>query len=300
MNRGVKIIGSNTKYLSSGNHLCDRVRLTPFATDSDYIQTVRKICEDESINLIIPSTDYECYCLSIEKNRELLPTVATSPEKTNEVFLDKYRTSRLFDEYDIPFAKSVLPSGYGGEFEEVVVKPREGRGSRDVYFDPENIDGFNDGYVVQKRYIGEEVTTAFYVTKGNELHGFVTFLRELESGATHLCEVTHAYDDQILEIIRGMMSRLEIRGSCNIQSIVTSAGRVVPFEVNGRISGTNSIRSQFGFKDVQYTAEEYLFNQEPEAVYLKNGSAVRVLMDVIYPDIGMEFIHNNENVHYLF
>ena len=96
------------------------------------------------------------------------------------------------------------------------------------------------------------------------------------------------------------MSRLEIRGSCNIQSIVTSVGRVVPFEVNGRISGTNSIRSQFGFKDVQYTAEEYLFNQEPEAVHLKNGSAVRVLMDVIYPDVGMEFIHNNENVHYLF
>jgi carbamoyl-phosphate synthase large subunit len=51
---------------------------------------------------------------------------------------------------------------------------------------------------------------------------------------------------------------------------------------------------------VQYTAEEYLFNQEPEAVSLKNGSAVRVLMDVIYPDVGMKFIHNNENVHYLF
>jgi carbamoyl-phosphate synthase large subunit len=226
--------------------------------------------------------------------------VATSPEKTNKVFLDKYRTSRFFDENDMPFAESFLPSQYGGEFEEVVVKPREGRGSRGIHFNPMNVGGFDDEYVVQKKYLGEEITTSFYVTKSNDLHGFVTFLRELESGTTHLCEVTHVHDEQILEIIRGMMSRMEIRGSCNIQSIVTGEGRVVPFEVNGRISGTNSIRSQFGFKDVQYTADEYLFNQEPEAVVLKRGSAVRVLMDVIYPDVGMGLIHNNKNVHYLF
>jgi carbamoyl-phosphate synthase large subunit len=57
----------------------------------------------------------------------------------------------------------------------------------------------------------------------------------------------------------------------------------VPFEVNCRISGTNSVRSNFGFEDVKYTLEESLYGRRPSAVNITEGVAARILMDVIYP-----------------
>lgn len=300
LNYDLRLIGTNTVFLSAGNHLCDKVFQIPFAYATDYISSIKSICETENIHLIIPSTDYECYYLSIDENRKILPPVATSPEKTNAVFLDKYMTWKCFCENNISFAESSLPSQYHDNFEATVVKPREGRGSKNVFFDPKNLKGFDDTYVIQKKYSGQEITTAFYVTVNNELHGSITFARELFAGTTNMCEVTHTFDDKVLKIIHAMMSCIEIRGSCNIQSIVTESQEIIPFEINGRISGTNSIRSQFGFKDIQYTVEEYLLHKKPEPVVIAQGSAVRILLDVIYPDTGLAEIKDRSNTHYIF
>ncbi len=101
--------------------------------------------------------------------------------------------------------------------------------------------------------------------------------------------------------MQSMMNALDIKGSCNIQSIVTKDGRIVPFEINGRISGTNSVRSNFGFEDVKYTVEEYLLNKEPQQPVIKQGAAVRILMDVIYPDVtSLGQIENKNTTHHLF
>jgi carbamoyl-phosphate synthase large subunit len=300
MNCNLRLIGTNTKYLSAGNHLCDKVYETPFADDNEYVSAIKRISDNEQVHLIIPSTDYECYYLSVIKNREILPTVATSPEKTNKIFIDKYLTWRHFTANDIPFAQSCLPSKYQDEYKYTIVKPREGRGSRNVFFDPENPKEFDDGYIVQKRYFGQEITTAFYVKNDNTLHGYITLSRKLESGTTNMCEVTHAYDKQILNIINKMMINMEIRGSCNIQSIVTEDNEIFPFEINGRISGTNSIRSQFGFKDIQYTIDEYLLKKIPEPVVITKGCAIRILIDVIYPEKMLHDVKNQTNNHYYF
>jgi carbamoyl-phosphate synthase large subunit len=80
-----------------------------------------------------------------------------------------------------------------------------------------------------------------------------------------------------------MIGNTNLIGAANLQSIVTENGDIFPFEVNCRISGTNSIRSNFGFKDVEYTLQEYLYNDKPDQPQITNGVAVRILMDVIYP-----------------
>ena len=97
------------------------------------------------------------------------------------------------------------------------------------------------------------------------------------------------------------MQYADLRGAANLQSIVTKEGEIYPFEVNCRISGTNSIRANFGFKDVQYTLEEYLYKQEPSPIQLSKGVAVRILMDVIYPDqTDFEQLSDNSASHYLY
>lgn len=294
----IRLIGTNTTFLSGGNHLCDKVYEVPFSTEKAFIPVIKKICQEEKIDLIIPSTDYEIYFLS--RHYDKLPQIVCSDMKTTRVFLNKYETYVHFNKYNIPFAETMMPSYYKDEYSEYIVKPNAGRGSRDVFLNPVNPSKFSDDFVVQKLYKGKEITTAFYVTKQDKLLGHITLERSLSGGATSECEVVFDYDKDIVAIINKMMEYFSIKGSCNIQSIVTKEGKIIPFEINCRVSGTNSIRSQFGFEDVRYILEEYLFNKVPKTPNIKKGSCIRILMDVIYPDIPLDKVKNKHTKHMLF
>lgn len=294
----VKIVGTNTESVSGGNHLCDVVYKVPFSTQPAYIPAIKKICEKEKVDLIIPTTDYETYHLALAGNK--LPKIACSNAKIAFIFLNKYKTWQEFRKYSIPFAETRLPSQYKNEFKEIVVKPVEGRGSRDVYIKPTDVTKFKDDFIIQKYYKGKEITTAFYVTKERQLLGQITFERVLYSGYTSQCQVSFAYDRKIERIIKMIIHRFDIKGSCNIQAIIDEKGMIVPFEINARISGTNSIRGQFGFEDVKYTIQEYLLNETPKKPVIKKGAAVRFLADVIYPDIDLKDIKNKFTKYYIY
>jgi carbamoyl-phosphate synthase large subunit len=286
----IAIVGTNTAAVSAGNHLCDAVHVVPYAYDPTYVQTINTIVEREQIDLIIPSTDYETYYLMVA--REQIPaTIAASPADTSRMCLDKYMTAQHLSAHDLPFARSSLPSVYTGGFGRTVVKPREGRGSRDIHVDPVDPRAFGDDYLVQEYLDGEEFTTSFYVRRDGTLHGLITFARELEQGNTALCEVVERHDDELRQMIQALISKFPFRGSCNLQTRATTRG-VIPFEINCRISGTNSVRSQFGFRDVAYTVQEYLYDQAPDAPDITSGCAIRLMMDIIYPGIRLEQVSN--------
>jgi carbamoyl-phosphate synthase large subunit len=279
----LRLVGTNVVRLSGGNHLCDAVHEVPWAWNDGYVDALVAVCREEEVQLVIPTTDHETVALARERLR--LPTVAASPLESCEVFIDKLQTARRFEAAGIPFAASVLPSAYEGQFGACVVKPRCGRGSRGVVIDHPDPASLGDEFLVQERLVGLELTTALYVTRTGELHGHVSMVRELRDGATMACTVTADHDAAVHRIVELMCRTFEIRGSCNVQSVVDDDGRVVPFEVNCRISGTSSIRHHFGFRDVEYTVAEYLDGHEPAPVTRGRGSAVRLLMDVIYPDL---------------
>lgn len=293
----IQLIGTNTVRVSPGNHLCDEVYEVPFSLDKKYIPVIKDICLKHNIDLIIPSTDYESYILAA--HRDELPTVAGSPAETTRAFLDKYLSYQTLKEFNLAFAKSILPSDYQRDFDVCFVKPREGRGSRGIHVNPADPAAFSDDYLIQPMLVGKEITTAFYITKENKLHGHITMERELSSGATSSCQVVTEYDAQLEEYILKLISCMDIKGSCNIQSIVTDNG-IIPFEINCRISGTNSIRSQFGFKDVNYTVDEWLYNKHPSKPLITKGCAVRILSDIIYPAITLADINNSKDRFYIY
>ena len=286
----IAIVGTNTAAISAGNHLCDAVHVVPYAYDPAYVQTINMIVERERIDLIIPSTDYETYYLMVAQD-QIPATIAASPADTSRMCLDKYLTAQHLSGHDLPFARSSLPSDYTGGFGRIVVKPREGRGSRNIHIDPLDPRAFGDDYLVQEYLDGEEFTTAFYVRRDGTLHGLITFVRELEQGNTARCEVVQSHDDELERMIRALISKFAFRGSCNLQTRATAHG-VIPFEINCRISGTNSIRAQFGFRDVAYTVQEYLYNQVPDAPKITGGCAIRLMMDIIYPGLQLDHVSN--------
>lgn len=278
------LVGTNVTPFSAGNHLCDQFYEVPYADDKDYIKIINELVIKEQVSLILPSTDLEAYYLA--KHRENIDCpIVVSNATTTAIYIDKYLTHQHLRDNNIPFAHSFLPSQYNGKFENIILKPRKGRGSRGLFINPKNISKFDDSeYLVQELIKGVEITTAFYVTKMNELNGFITFERFLENGTTTHCKVVTDYDNALKSILEKLLAVSKFQGSINLQSIVTNDGSIIPFEINCRISGTNSIRSNFGFKDVEYTLEEHLYYLQPSKPSIRKGVATRVLMDVIYKE----------------
>ncbi len=292
-----KVVGTNITDFSAGNHLVDAFYKVPFGYDNEFIPAIKKIVDKEKVDLIIPSTDYESYYLAANKD-EFSCKVSGSSKDVSEVYLDKYLTFLNHSENNIPFAQSCLPSAYSGQFKYAIAKPRKGRGSKGLIFNVFSGEGLSDDeYMIQDFHSGIEVTTAVYrsyITK--EILGLISMQRTLENGATTYCKVIDDYDSIIYDIANSMCNQHPgLLGSFNIQSIVNANGDAIPFEVNCRISGTNSIRSAFGFKDVQYTIEELLFGEAAQKPEITKGEAYRFLSDVIYPySIGLKG-NNSDN-----
>jgi carbamoyl-phosphate synthase large subunit len=298
MGRDLRIIGVNISAVSAGNHLCDDVFLVPYAYEEGYITAMKEIVLRTSAQLIIPSTDYESYYLAKFEHEFPIP-IAASPAEVTFFCLDKYRNWEAFSSRNIPFASSVLPSQFHHQFEHYIVKPREGRGSRGIHIQPSNVADFDDTNLVQELLSGPEITSTFYVLKDGSLLGSITMQRELESGNTAKAEVVKEYDDEVNKLASKLITAYPFRGSVNIQSKVTSAG-IVPFEINCRISGTNSIRSQFGFNDVAYTIQEHVFHEKPQKPAVTQGCAMRVMVDVVYPNMKLSDVRNNLDNFYTY
>lgn len=286
------IVGVDVANFTAGNYLCDKTYQVPYSYESNYITVIQEIVDKEQIDLIIPSTDYEIYYLALNKSA-INAVVASSDSDIAKLYLDKYETFLYHKKNNIPFAKSWLPEDYDFSEKEIIAKPREGRGSRGILINPSNPKELPKGYMIQPLVKGKEITTAVYVTKENILHSIFTMERELTNGTTSKSKVLFEYDDNLRLIIQSMIDLGGLRGSFNLQSIVTNTGEIVPFEVNCRISGTNSIRHNLGFQDVKYVIQEYLFNQKPDKAKPIKGIATRIFLDVIYPEANNEDELNN-------
>ena len=292
------IVGVDIASFTSGNYLCDKTYQVPYSYEDNYIEVINEIVEKDNIDLIIPSTDYEVYYLALNKTA-IGAVVAASDFQIAKLYLDKYETFLYHKKNNIPFAKSWLPEEYDFSEIEIIAKPREGRGSRGILINPANPKDLPKGYMIQPLVKGIEITTAVYVTKKNILHSIFTMERELLNGTTSKSKVIFDYDDELKVIIKKMIDLGGLRGSFNLQSIVTNTGEIVPFEVNCRISGTNSIRHNLGFQDVKYIIQEYLYNEEPDIAKPIKGIATRILLDVIYPETSDESELNNLYSHHI-
>lgn len=297
MNLDIFLVGTDIASFTAGNYLCDATHQVPYSYEPNFISVINSIVIQHNVDLIIPTTDYEIYFLSLHQDK-INAKVAASEASVAKKYLDKYLTYLHHDALGIPFAKTWLPSEFNNEVSDIIVKPREGRGSRGIHLNPESPKDFSDEYLIQPLHKGKEITTAFYVKKEGTLHGLFTMERELSNGATSKSKTIKNYDAELEKIILKMIQVKGLKGSLNLQSIVDENEEIIPFEVNCRISGTNSIRHNLGFQDVKYTLQEYLYDQEPDAVQAIDGIAVRLLYDIIYPNATDENQLNNNSSNF--
>jgi carbamoyl-phosphate synthase large subunit len=92
----IKIIGVNTIEFNPGNCWVDVFYKVPYAVNrEEYILKMVEICKIESVDLIIPSTDFETYFLSLSS--ELFNCrIACNNSEITEICLDKFKTFTEF------------------------------------------------------------------------------------------------------------------------------------------------------------------------------------------------------------
>ena len=132
-----KVITTDINSMSPALYFGHCNHIVPLTSDPEYIPIIESICDVENVHLIIPTIDVELPIFG--RNRKRFERndvwVSVSSEETTEISNDKYRMYEFALMNGIETPATRLPEDI--DFEQisypVVVKPRNGRGSIDVF-----------------------------------------------------------------------------------------------------------------------------------------------------------------------
>jgi carbamoyl-phosphate synthase large subunit len=157
-----------------------------------------------------------------------------------DLCLDKWRFARALDVAGVPTPATAL-DGIGSVPGPWIVKPRSGRGSRDVHA----VDTPSDAAwacrhvtdpIVQHRCTGREFTVDALVEPGGDLVAAVPRWR-LETKAGISTKGMTFADDAVVDAARRALAAVGLRGAANVQGFVGPDGAVRIVEINPRFSG---------------------------------------------------------------
>ena len=275
------IYGADANCMEAGMHLCKQVFKIPKGSDPNYADELLKVCIRENIDLVLPTHDTEVFAISRNMGMFENIEIFISPVETIEICFDKYLTFEFCLKHDIPFAEAYLPSQYNGEFDDVIVKLRRGFAWQGIERNPTNIKSFSDEYIVQRFYKGMEVSCPFYVDKYGVVIDFITIIEKYDAN-NRVCIVTHEFREVLKPIVERLAKYLKIKGVLEIECIIDSEGKPHLIELNARFSNTTGVRSAFGFKDITWAIEEYIYGISPTKLQIMEGHSVRLFQDLIF------------------
>lgn len=130
-----KVIGFDSDRLSAGFKCVDRGYCIPKATSKNFVRVLLRKCLDEKVDLLIPTVDEELFELAQHRNlfTRAKIKVALSSHKTINTAGDKWLVFKRLTRAGVPTPRTWLLGSYDYSSFPVLVKPRRGRGGRDIY-----------------------------------------------------------------------------------------------------------------------------------------------------------------------
>lgn len=234
----------------------------PSANSFDFVNTIKNICREKRIDFLVPGVDEELIDLSKEVNQFgchlILPHSAFV-----ETMLDKYAFSKVLEKISLSRPETY----YADQWEKLkfpmIIKPRSGRGSRGVMVinNEKELKAYrvfnpiaNNEIIVQELGIGEEYTVFVSSNKNGDLNCIIPVRVEQKRGVT-ISAVTHK-EDTIIEYVKSFHESFAVPGIYNLQCIISKEGKVLPFEVNPRVSTTFCMALAAGFDPFELYQEE--------------------------------------------
>ncbi len=134
-----KVITVNADPYCAGLYVSDAFHIVPYVHDKDYIPTILGICQEEKIDLLVPTIDDELTIFAIHRDKfeEIGVKVVCSSLETAQICNNKLKTYEFFLKNNIPTPKTYPLNGRRSGFTHLkcpfILKPRDGRGSYGVF-----------------------------------------------------------------------------------------------------------------------------------------------------------------------
>lgn len=243
MASGHHVVAADASQMAVGLRLSYESGVLPRADEPGFVREVCLLALRTGASAIIPTIAEEVALLSLERENLLSVAGLASwlPQHESVITaIDKWRLANLAFGKGLSMPATALGNADGIE-PPWVVKPRFGRGSRDVYFvdDPDSLGwalARVDQPIVQHRCDGEEFTVDVLAGPDGKLLGAVPRWRlETRGGISTLGETF--LDNEVIKQVETLMMALPLEGCANVQGFIDDDGKVMLIEVNPRFSG---------------------------------------------------------------
>jgi carbamoyl-phosphate synthase large subunit len=254
---GLKVVAVDANAQANGLLYADRGYVVPSCLSKEYLQTIQRICIEEKVKFILPLIDEELLMMKSLEGPSL--HVLCPRTEFIRICLDKYILMQRLEKIGVFVPKTCLlteePTTFHFPF---IVKPRTGRGSRNVYV----INDFKElirlrekkgkyiiQYIIQEKIEGDEYTVSVVCVQNNQLISVVPKKIILKKGITNIA-VTEK-NSLIEEMSQKVIDQLHPHNSFNVQLIINKKnGKPHVFEINPRYSTTTTLTVQSGVDEI--------------------------------------------------
>jgi carbamoyl-phosphate synthase large subunit len=239
---GATTVATDINPLAPALYHADRYELVRRVDDPGYLAQLGDLATEHDVSLVVPLTDLDQLILARSRD-ELGVPVLLPPAEVVEQMGDKYLAHETFERLGIPSPPSWLPESLPEDLSfPVVVKAREGFGSRHIYRanDRDELD-FHLARTpvasfVQGWCLGEEFSIdVFSDFEGRCLNAIPRTMIESKGGES-IKGVT-IKDRELIEHGRQVAEALPIWGPANIQCFREEDGKLLVTDVNPRFGG---------------------------------------------------------------
>lgn len=307
-----KIISTDMSPQAVGLYRSNKGILVPSATASNYVESIIKICNEQTIQAIFVGSDEELLPLAQAKNiieRKTESKILINPIEVINIAKDKWTTYEFLKKNNFPCAESSLLDNQEKFIEEfgfpLVVKPREGHGSLHFYIVNNReeikqaviaIEKMRWSPLLQEYLIGEDTEYTTGITTnhtGKEIMSSIAIQKIIKNGQTY-----KAFIDDFVHIRKPaeeVALKLKGVGSLNVQTkFVKNESKI--FEINPRFSATCPIRAAAGVNEADIVFRNTVLGEKIVIEKYKKLVCMRYWNEVYIPSTTYENTKNVGNV----
>jgi carbamoyl-phosphate synthase large subunit len=287
---GHRVVAADADSAAVGFRLADEFARVPRADDLAFAESLAKAAAKSGAVALIPTVAEELRPLHAAAGELRDAGVATwLPDPWSvEHCTDKWLFYQLMTEHGVPVPATERWSEHGvpGPW---IVKPRFGRGSRDVY-DVANPAGL--GYalshapepLVQTMITGREFTVDTLSGDDGQLYGAVPRWRVETKAGISTKGITFDHPELVGKVAE-LLAVLHLAGPACVQGFLTGEGNVIFVEVNPRFSGGLPLSLAAGADLVgQYLSRILGGAVEPERLRFRSGVTMLRYFDEVFEE----------------
>ena len=243
---GMRVVAADSDPHAAGLELANNAVVLPNATSQRFVPMLLQTCRHFSVDAIVCTVAEEMPFIGDAS--EALQTSGTSvwlpPGPAVSICNDKQRFAALLRNNGVatPATCTGIDTLVPGPW---IIKPRNGRGSRDV-FAAETIDDVTYALrrvpdpIIQTRIDGREFTVDVLVERGGEIAALSPRWRLATKGGISTSGVTFQHP-AVTQLVHDTMRTLSYEGIACLQGFLDDSGAATCIEVNPRFGGGVSL-----------------------------------------------------------